>query len=79
MRFVQRVEVGEQQLGLDHLDVALRIDAALDVHDVRIVEAADDVQDRVGLADVGEELVAEPLALATRRARGRRCRRPSGR
>ncbi len=37
---------------------------ARDVHDVRIVEAADDVRDRVALADVGEELVAQSLALA---------------
>jgi hypothetical protein len=33
------------------------------VDDVLVVEAADDVEDRVGLADVGEELVAEALAL----------------
>ena len=40
---------------------------ARDVHDVVVLEAAHDVRDRVGLADVGEELVAEALAL--RRAR----------
>ena len=62
--FGDRVEVGEHQLRLDDLDVALRIDRRLDVDDVRIVEAADDVQDRVGLADVGEELVAEPFPFA---------------
>ena len=56
-------EVGEQQLGLDRLDVRERIDAAVGVHDARVVVHAHHVQDRVGLADVGEELVAEPLAL----------------
>src|SRR5207237_501838 len=55
--------VGEQQLGLDDLDVARRIDGVLDVHDVRVLEGADDVEDGVGLANVGQELVAEALAL----------------
>ena len=32
--------------------------------DVVVLEAADDVDDRVHLADVGEELVAEAFALA---------------
>ena len=31
--------------------------------DVRVLEAAHDLHDRVDLADVGEELVAEPFAL----------------
>ena len=61
------LEVGVDQLGLDRLDVARRIDVALGVDDVRVVVRADDVQDRVGLADVGQELVAEPLALVRAR------------
>ena len=52
------------QLGVDRLEVVLRVHAALDVHDVVVGEAADDLRDRVGLADVREELVAEALALA---------------
>ena len=40
-----------------------RVDLAGDVDHVLVVEAADDVDDRVGLADVGQELVAEALAL----------------
>ena len=59
-----RLEVGEHQLGVDHLDVADRIDPARHVMDVRVLEAADDLHHRVDLAHVGEELVAEPLALA---------------
>ena len=39
------------------------IDAAGDVHDVVVLEAAHHVRDRVDLADVREELVAEALAL----------------
>jgi hypothetical protein len=34
-----------------------------DVHDVVVLEAAHDVRDGVGLADVGEKLVAEPSPL----------------
>ena len=39
-----------------------------------VVVRAHDVHDRVGLADVREELVAQALALAARPRRGRRCR-----
>ena len=61
-----RLEVGEDELGLDRLDVAHRIERAGDVDDVLVLEAAHDLDDRVHLADVLEELVAEALALATR-------------
>ena len=40
---------------------------AFDVGDVAAIEAADDVQDRVHLADVREELVAQPFAGAAPR------------
>ena len=39
-----------------------RVDAALGVHDAGVAVRAHDVDDRVGLADVREEAVAEPLA-----------------
>ena len=38
-------------------------DLAVDVHDVAVLEGPHDLADRVGLADVGEELVAQPLPL----------------
>ena len=56
------LEVGEDQLGLDRLDVGQRVDAALGVDDVLVAVRADDMDDCVGLADVGQELVAQPLA-----------------
>jgi hypothetical protein len=62
-RLVDRIEVGQRQLGIDGLDVGDRIDATRHVHDVAVLEAAHHVRDRVGLADVRQELVAEPLAL----------------
>ncbi len=55
-------QVGEDQLGGDDLDVADRVDRARDVVDVVILEAADDLDDGVDFADVGEELVAQALA-----------------
>ena len=61
---LEDLEVGEQQLVLDDRDVAGGVDRALDVDDVAVLEAADDLEDRVRVADVGEELVAEALALA---------------
>ena len=44
-------------------DVRERIDLFRDVNHVLVLEAAHDVRDRVGFADVGEELVAEAFAL----------------
>jgi len=61
------VEVGHDQLEVDDLDIALGVDAVGDVDDVLVFEAAHHVGDGVGLADVGEELVAQ--AFTFRRAR----------
>ena len=60
---LQAVEIGEHQLGLDGLGVGDRIDAALDMDDVVILEAAEHIGDGVDLADHGEELIAEAFAL----------------
>ena len=56
-------KVGQQQLGVDDVHVVQGIDAAGDVDDIGIVEAADDVADSVGGANVAEELVAQAFAL----------------
>ena len=63
-RLVDGLQVGQDQLGVDRLDVVLRRDLTLDVHHVRVAEGADHLTGRVGLTDVGEELVAQALALA---------------
>ncbi len=60
---LQALEVGQHQLGLDGVGVADGIDIALDMRDFAL-ETAEHVDDGVDLADVGEELVAEPFALA---------------
>ena len=64
MRVLDGLQVGEDQLGVDRLDVVGGADLAVDVDDVRVAERADDLADRVGLADVREELVAQALARA---------------
>jgi hypothetical protein len=62
LALLQALEVGEHQLSLDRVRVAQGIDPALDMDDIGILEAAQHVHDRVDLADVGEELVAQALA-----------------
>ena len=57
-----RRQVRQRKLGVDRLDVGDRVDLARDMHDVAVLEAAHDVRDRVGLADVRQKLVAEPFA-----------------
>jgi hypothetical protein len=65
-RGVKRLDVGEHQFDFHHFDVRQRIDAAFHVDDVRIVEATNNLQDRIDLADVAEEGV--PLAFTLARA-----------
>ncbi len=56
-----RLQVGQRQLRVDDLDVRKRIQAARHVHNVVVLETADDMGDGVCLANVRQELVAEPL------------------
>ena len=53
------VEVGEDQLQVDDLDIAFRVDAVGNVNHVLVFKAADHVSDGIGLTDVGQELVAQ--------------------
>ena len=58
------LDVRKDQLEVDGLDVTGRIDRAFNMHDVLVVEAADNVYDCVDFADMGQKLVAQTLALA---------------
>ena len=62
-RLLDGLQVGEDQLGLDGRDVGGGVDLAVDVGDVLVAEHPGHLADRRGLADVGEELVAQALAL----------------
>ena len=61
--FLDAADVREAQLVVDHVAITHRIDTAHHVGDVVVIEAADDVHDRIGFADVGEKLVAEAFTL----------------
>jgi hypothetical protein len=58
------VHVGEDELGVDDLDVGHRVDGSAHVGDVAIFKAAHDVHDGVHFADVAQKLVSEAFALA---------------
>ncbi len=64
---LERLDVGEDELGHDGLGIARRVDELAHAphlaHDVGVLEVADHLADGVGLADVREELVAQALAL----------------
>jgi hypothetical protein len=74
---LEAFEVREHQFGLDRLGIGDRIDLVVDVLDVVVLEAAQDVDDGVHLADVAEELVAEPFALDAPRTRPAMSTKPS--
>ena len=59
----QAFKVGEHQFGFDRVGVGDRVDLALDMGDVVILETAQDMHDGIDFADIGEELVAEAFAL----------------
>ena len=61
-RVLDGLQVGEDQLSVDGVDVVGRIHLAVDVDDVVVLEGAHDLADRVRLADVGQELVAQAFA-----------------
>ena len=61
-RVLDGLQIGEDQLGVDGFNVVGRIDLAVDVHDIIVFEGTHDLADRVGFANVGEELVAQAFA-----------------
>ncbi len=59
---LEYLKVGEDQLKVDGLDITERINAAVYVDNVRILEASDNVNDSVYLTDIGKELVSKSLS-----------------
>ncbi|CAM4399498.1 hypothetical protein DEMA109039_17420 [Deinococcus marmoris] len=60
--FFQPRQVRQNQFGVDGLDVVQRVHGARHMHHVVVGEAAHHMGNRVGLADVGQKLVAQALA-----------------
>ena len=56
------LDVLEAELGGDDIHVAAGVDVALDVDDLRVVEGADDLEDTIDSADMGQESVSEARA-----------------
>ena len=61
-RVFDGLQVGKNELGVDGVDVVGRIHLAVDMHNVIVFKSTHDFADRVGLADVGQELVAQAFA-----------------
>ena len=59
---LDHLDVREDKLKIYCLKVAKRVDRAVNVNDVVVLKATDDVKDSVNLADVREELVSKALA-----------------
>ena len=59
----QRVQIGQHQFGFDGVGVAHRVHIAFHMGDVAVFKAAQHMDDGVGFADIGQELVAQALAL----------------
>ena len=58
---LDRLQVGQDELGVDGLDVAGRVDPGVDVDHVVVVEGAHHLAHGVALPDGGEELIAQTL------------------
>ena len=59
-----RIHVGKNQLKINGLNIAGRINGAVHMNDVFIFKATNHMNDGIYLADVAEELVAKTLAVA---------------
>ena len=57
------LHIGQDQLEVNGLDITRRINRTVYVHNVVVVKAAYDMDNRVYLTDVRQELIAQTLAL----------------
>jgi len=56
-------EISERKFDVNRFNIGQRIDLVGDMNDIRVLEAANNVCDRICLADIGEKLIAETFAL----------------
>ena len=64
LSFLQRRQIGEHQFGIDYFNVTNRVNSSADVMNIGILKATDDLYNRVYLANMTEELIAETFAHA---------------
>ena len=54
--------IGQHQLGFDRLGVRYRVDAPINMGNIRILKTAQHMSDGIDLADICQKLVAKPFA-----------------
>jgi hypothetical protein len=59
MSFLQGCQIGEHQLGVDHLDIANRVDYSADVVNIATLKATHNLDDCVHLANVAQKLIPQ--------------------
>ncbi len=60
----QNFQIGKYQLQIDSFDIANRVDRAVHMYNVGVLKATHNMDNRVHLADVRKELIAQAFALA---------------
>ena len=63
LRLLDRSQISQHKFGLDGLDIARGVDLARHMNHIRVAEEAYDLADRVSLANVVQELVAQAFAV----------------
>lgn len=56
-------DIGEDEFQIDDFDIASGVHGSVHMNDIVVTEAAHHMHDRVGHANVGQELVAQASAL----------------
>ena len=59
---LDRIQIGQCKLSVDHIDVIERTHTARHVNDVVVLKTAHDVRDRICLTDVREKFVSKAFA-----------------
>ena len=62
---LQDLQVRENQLQINGLDIAYRINRTIHMDYVRILKAAHDMHNRIDLSDIGQKLVAQSFAFGS--------------
>jgi len=57
-------EIGEDQLGVEDFEIALRVNCLFDVRDGVVFKRADDVEERIALDELVEQIAIHPALFA---------------
>ncbi len=62
---LEHFKICENQFQIDGLNVTDRVNAAVHMDNVRVLKAADDMDDGIAFTDIGKELVAKAFTLGS--------------